>query len=261
MENKNEVFSMKKILTAVLCLTLLLALCGCGKEETAPQTTQTPATTVPATTEAAKTYAGLTATFIGDSITNGAKLNIGEPRYWEILKTELSLGDVTGMGVNGSCYSTNNDRGHDYSPLVDRYQQVPGTDLIFIFMGTNDFSHETPLGTTADTTDISLCGAMNLCLDGIAQKNPQSRIILVTPIIRYDLGQNDVGLSLQEYVDAVKSVAQARQLPVIDLYSLTKDSLPEGLFSDKVHPDKYGHQILAKAMKTWLEENIDTILG
>lgn len=238
---------MKKLFVLCCCFALMLGLCACGgaaPEESVP----------------AKSYAGLSASFVGDSITNGATLNAGEQRYWEILKTELSLGEVTGLGINGSCFSTNNDRGHDYSPLVDRYGQVPGTDLIFIFMGTNDFSHETPLGTTADTTDISLCGAMNLCIDSIQQAHPESRIILLTPIIRYDMGPNAIGLKLEDYVKTVQDVAQAQQLPVIDLHSLTKDSLPEGLFSDKVHPDKYGHQILAGAIKTWLEENIDTVL-
>lgn len=239
---------MKKFFAILCCVALMLGLCACGGAAPAE------------TTEAAESYAGLRAAFVGDSITNGAKLNPGEPRYWEILKNDLGFSEVVGLGVNGSCYSTNNDRGHDYSPLVDRYQQVPGTDLIFIFMGTNDFSHETPLGTTADNTDVSLCGAMNLCIDAIQQNHPESQIILLTPIVRYDLGQNDIGLKFEEYVETVKTVAQAQQLPVIDMYSLTKDSLPEGLFSDKVHPDKYGHQILANAIKTWLEENKDTVL-
>lgn len=236
---------MKKLTAILLAMLLMISLAACGaKEEPAP----------------AKTYAGLSAAFVGDSITNGAKLNPGEQRYWELLKTDLALGEVTGLGVNGSCFSTNNDRGHDYSPLVDRYQQIPGADLIFIFMGTNDFSHETPLGTTQDTEDVSLCGAMNLCIDAVQQAHPESQIILLTPIIRYDMNQNALGIKLEEYVATVKAVAQAQQIPVIDMYALTKDSLPEGLFSDKVHPDKYGHQILEQAIKTWLEENIDTVL-
>ena len=60
-------------------------------------------------------------------------------------------------------------------------------------------------------------------------------------------------------MDAIKAVAAARQLPVIDLYALTADSLTEGLYTDGVHPNQYGHQIMAQTVQTWLEEKVETL--
>lgn len=250
---------MKKILTCALCCVLLLGLSACGSKET-PAAQEAPATTAPGATEAPKSYAGLTAAFVGDSITNGAKLESGDSRYWQLLQKDLSLGEVTGMGVNGSCYSTLSEFGLEHEPLVTRYQNIPDTDLIFIFMGTNDFGRGTPLGSVEDREDVSFQGAMNKVLDEVKKAHPDSQIILLTPIIRYDKAVNGLGYKLDDYVVAIKEVAAAQALPVIDTNALTKDKLPEGIFADTVHPDKYGHQILAQTIRTWLEENIDIIV-
>lgn len=240
---------MKKTIVWILVLLLVLPLVACGGG--APQETQ----------PAQKTYAGLTATFVGDSITNGAKLNAGDLRYWEILKNDLGFAEAVGMGVNGSCYSTLSEFGMEHEPLVTRYQKIPATDLIFIFMGTNDFGRATPLGSVEDREDVSFQGAMNKVLDEVKKAHPESKIILLTPIVRYDKQANTLDLKLEDYIAAIKEVAAAQDLPVIDTNALTKDKLPEGLFADTVHPDKYGHQILAEAIQGWLEENIDTILN
>ena len=249
---------MKRILAFVICSILLLGLCACKTAETP---TQTNAATQPETTVPAKSYAGLTATFVGDSITNGAKLNNGESRYWQLLQKDLGLGEVTGMGVNGSCYSTLSEFGMDHEPLVTRYQNIPDTDLIFIFMGTNDFGRATPLGSVEDREDVSFQGAMNKVLDEVKKAHPESKIILLTPIIRFDKNVNGLGYTLDDYIAAIKEVAEKQEVLVIDNNALTKDSLPEGVFADTVHPDKFGHQILAGAIKTWLEENIDAVLN
>ena len=208
----------------------------------------------------ANSYADRTASFVGDSITYGIKVTNGE-QYWNHLKTNLELGAVTNHGVSGSCYSTYNDRGHNYQPLIDRYQNIAGTDLIFIFMGTNDFSHETPLGTTADTTDISLCGAMNIVLNGLKEAHPDSKIVLLTPIQRYDMTTNDIGLTVEDYVNTIKTVGAYHDIPVLDLYTPSLTRLPAEYFADKVHPTAEGHVILADMIQTLLEENKSAILG
>lgn len=233
---------MKKLTALVLILVTALSLFACGGNTTKE-----------------KSYAGMSAVFVGDSITNGAELAFGEPIYWQIVSENLQLGETTGMGINGSCYSVRNDLGKDYAPLTTRYHLIPQADLIFIALGCNDFGRNVPMGQLEDQEDVSFYGAINTSLNALAQQCPDAQIILLTPIPRHTLAQNDLELTLQDYADAIKAVAAARQLPVIDLYTLTADSLTEGLYTDGVHPNQYGHQIMAQTIQTWLEENVETI--
>lgn len=239
---------MKKLLAIILCLCVLFSFAACSGNS---GETQPPALT----------YQGITATFVGDSITNGAKLNAGEPIYWQLVQTALGFDKTVGMGVNGSCYSTKSDFGMDHEPLPTRYKKITQTDLIFLALGSNDFGRNTPMGTIEDQEDVSFYGAINFVLNELESQCPESQIILMTPIIRYDKNQNALGLKLEDYINAIKAVGEKRGLPVVDMYAATASKLPSGLFSDTVHPDKLGHQIMATALQTWLEENIEAVLG
>lgn len=240
---------MKRLIVFLLVLVTVLSLTACGGA--------TPGETEPEPLS----YQGVTATFVGDSITNGATLKGGEPIYWQLVQSALGFGKTVGLGVNGSCYSTRSDFGMEHEPLPTRYQKITQTDLIFIALGTNDFGRNTPMGTIEDQEDISFYGAMNFVLNELEKQCPESQIILMTPIIRFDKTQNALGLKLQDYIDAIKAVGAQRSLPVVDMYTLTGTKLPSGVFTDTVHPDKLGHQTLAAALQTWLEENIQTVLG
>ena len=101
---------------------------------------------------------GKSAVFVGDSITAGT----GTTKiYYEYLKESLGLGSVSAMGVPGSCISDASDYGQKNQPLINRYLNIPSADLIVIFMGTNDYGHETPLGSIEDKQDGTFCGALN----------------------------------------------------------------------------------------------------
>lgn len=240
---------MKRV-TSVLLAGLMVGLCACGNNQTA-QPTETQV----------KTYAGISATFVGDSITNGAKLGDGEQTYWQITAQKLNMKGPVGLGVNGSTYSTKSDFGLEHDPLPTRYQAIAQTDLIFIALGSNDFGRNTPLGAVADQEDISLCGAINYVLNKLQTQCPDSKIILMTPIIRHDKTTNDLGLTLQDYIAKIKEVAAAHNILVADIHTLTADKMPVGVFDDTVHPNMYGHQIMAQALQTWLEENIESVLN
>ena len=144
--------------------------------------------------------------------------------------------------------------------MAQRYTTIPQTDLIFIKLGTNDYYQKTPLGTIEDKEDVSFYGAINFVLDKLKEQCPDSTIILITPIRNHSAQKNKIGLSLKEYVDAVKAVGEQRNLPVMDMYNITFDQLTEGFFNDSAHPNKYGNQVMGDALQKWLEENIDTIL-
>lgn len=214
-------------------------------------------------------WEGKTAVCVGDSITAGSGTT---QTYWSMLKEILSLSKMTGMGVGGSCVSAKSDYGNGNSPLINRYLSIPEADLITIFMGTNDWGHETPLGTIDDTTDISFYGALNVIIPGLIEKHPNSRIIWITPMHRYGFGtskilgtkftydhvKNGRECTLKDYVDAIKEVCERYSIPVIDLFSISglhpsisahrSTYMPDGL-----HPNKAGHEKMAYLISKWLQ--------
>ena len=205
---------------------------------------------------------GKSAVFVGDSITAGT----GTTKiYYEYLKESLGLGSVTAMGVPGSCISDASDYGQKNQPLINRYLNIPSADLIVIFMGTNDYGHETPLGSIEDKQDGTFCGALNTIVPALVAKHTSSKIVFVTSLHRYGFGTskilgtkftydhipNGVGAALGDYVDAIKTVCAKNGVSVLDLHTeCTLDPSDEEVRSeympDGIHPNADGHELIAE---------------
>ncbi|MBQ2997852.1 MAG: SGNH/GDSL hydrolase family protein, partial [Oscillospiraceae bacterium] len=215
-------------------------------------------------------WSGKSAVFVGDSITAG----VGTTKlYYEYLDEALDFGSVTAMGVSGSCMSTASDYGTKNQPLITRYQNIPSADLIMVFMGTNDYGHETPLGTEEDTGDGTFYGVLNVIVPALVEKHTASKIVFVTSLHRYGFGTsgilgtkftydnipNGVGASLGDYVDALKTVCAKNGVSVIDLFTEypldpTDADVREEYIPDGVHPNAAGHKILAEIMESHIRE-------
>ena len=207
---------------------------------------------------------------IGDSITAGAGTT---KTYWEYLGEILNPFSIKAMGVSGSCVSALSDYGTSNSPLINRYTSIPDADVITIYMGTNDYGHETPLGSIDDKGDVSFYGALNTIIPGIIAAHPDSRFIWITPTHRYGRGTSGIlgtaftydyipngrGASLKDYVDAIKAVCERHSVPVIDLYQISgidpsvtevrSKYMPDGL-----HPNAAGHQKIAEIIAARLND-------
>ncbi|MBQ8611926.1 MAG: SGNH/GDSL hydrolase family protein, partial [Oscillospiraceae bacterium] len=209
-------------------------------------------------------WAGRSAVFVGDSITAGT--NTAE-KYYGYLEQELGLASVTGMGVGGSCISAASDYGHSNQPLIDRYQSIPAADLVMVFMGTNDYGHETPLGTAADTQDGTFYGALNVIVPALVEKHTSGKLVFVTPLHRYGFGTskllgtgftydnlaNGAGASLADYVQALKEVCAKNGVSVIDLYNEcsldpSDEATRTAYMPDGLHLNAAGHAHIAGIM-------------
>ena len=209
---------------------------------------------------------GRSAVFVGDSITAG----VGTTKlYYEFLKESLGLDSVTALGVGGSCVSAASDYGQKNQPLINRYQSIPSADLIVIFMGTNDYGHETPLGSVSDTEDGTFYGALNIIVPALIKSHPSSKIVYVTPMHRYGFGTskilgtnftydhlpNGVNATLEDYVDAVKNVCASNGVSVIDLHTEctwdpSDSEVRAGYMPDGIHPNAAGHEVIAGIMES-----------
>lgn len=206
---------------------------------------------------------------IGDSITAGSGTT---KTYWEFLNEFLNPMSMKAMGVSGSCVSTMSDYGTSNSPLIDRYTSIPDSDVITIYMGTNDYGHETPLGTIEDKGDISFYGALNTIIPGIQAAHPNSRLIWITPTHRYGRGTSGIlgtaftydyipngrGHNLKDYVDAIKAVCERHSVPVIDLFNISGidpsvSEMRSKYMPDGLHPNAEGHKKIASIIAASLE--------
>ena len=196
------------------------------------------------------------AVFVGDSITYGTGTTDGNI-YWQILSEKCHLKNVVGAGVAGSCMSITSNYGSANSPIASRWNSIPQKDIICIFAGTNDYGHDTPMGTISDATDISFYGALNVIIQGLVNKFPSSRLIFITPLHRYNFGgltydtvANGEGNTLKDYVDAIKTACELYSIPVIDAFSISgMNPSISGIYStyitDGLHPNSAGHHLLA----------------
>ena len=209
-------------------------------------------------------WSGKVASFLGDSITYGAKTT---KIYHQYLKELVGFSTCNNYGVDGASVTNH------YSGICTRYNNVASnSDIIFIFGGTNDFYYNKPLGewyTLSGTTrtlnkDVSTFrGALAEICDGLITKFPTKQIILMTPIHRdrlnrqqTDLEANESGLYLDDYVECVKEAGKIFGIPVIDLngesglYPMNTENANAYFHADdKLHPNANGHLKIAKVIQ------------
>lgn len=198
--------------------------------------------------------------FIGDSITYG----VGTTKtYIQYLDGMIGFADVYVDGIPGSSFSSTAT--DSYTPIVERTGEIPDDrDLIVIFAGTNDFGHSTPLGTIADSTDVSFYGAVAKTIVDILTLYPGVRLVLLTQLHRSAVTyigedtENNVGKVLKDYVDALKAVCEKYSVPIIDTYAMyglnpAISSISTAYMPDGLHPNAGGHKLLAERIAPYLE--------
>ena len=209
-------------------------------------------------------WSGKVASFLGDSITYGAKTT---KIYLQYLKELVGFSTCNNYGIDGASI-TNHSNG-----ICTRYNNVASdSDIIFIFGGTNDFYYNKPLGewysldgtTRTLNKDVSTFrGALAEICDGLITKFPTKQIILMTPIHRdrlrnqqTDLEANASGLYLDNYVECVKEAGKIFGIPVIDLngesglYPMNIENANAYFHADdKLHPNANGHLKIAKVIQ------------
>ena len=170
---------------------------------------------------------------IGDSLTNAGGGGAGATNLrWQtsIVKKYQMYGYLT-QGAIGALVS-NNGTNTIYSNVMS-LQRDNDVGLISFWGGTNDWGSSIPIGDfntqlDPDTRDnTTFLGGLFDCVEKLLTLYPDKPFILVGTTQRVqniDEGitsnntPNSIGLYLNEYVDAVKKVAEYYSIPFIDLY-------------------------------------------
>ena len=108
-------------------------------------------------------------------------------------------------------------------------------DVYSVFLGTNDWWQGRPLGRLDDyksnSGNATAYGSFRIIINKIRSLNPNAKILLITPMQRADFvyinnPKNNAygsyktknGQSLESFANAIDSIGQYENIPVVDLY-------------------------------------------
>lgn len=191
--------------------------------------------------------------FLGDSITDGdttvdTVYTSAKRPYPATVEAQLGCNAIK-KGYSGYPISSVGQP----NCILSVYQTIPSnTDFIFVFAGTNDYGLNVPIGTIADTTDVSFYGAVRVLIEGLLSNYPNAQFVFATPIHRAHETNNSVGAKLSDYVNVIKTVCAIYSVPVIDLYNESYfnyvSDVSKALLSDGLHPTQVGYDLLGKVI-------------
>lgn len=168
----------------------------------------------------------------------------------------LCAGDS--LAENGMQYACSTFR---LSFLTGKQGKMP--DIIIIYMGTNDLLNGIPIGDNDGTKIVeegeigNFSDAYSMILDKLASDYPASQIYCCTLVQvgqwgtsqPFEMLENGIGLTSKDYSDCIRTIAENKGVPVIDLYNcgIEIDNLQD-MTSDGVHLNPEGMKYVERAV-------------
>lgn len=195
----------------------------------------------------------------GDGICFGmGSTNIPELSYPALLTSRYGL-NIVNHALGDATIGVYNDEYLEERSVIKQIEnaEISNGDLAIIFAGSNDYkSGAAKIGNNHDINDYSFKGALNTCIEKLMKKNPNIKVLIVSPLFRARLAANDYRnsdetaineLYLRDYSNAMKEVADYNHIPFLDLHSsgmINKYNFTNYL-SDRFYPNDNGHDMLA----------------
>ncbi len=183
---------------------------------------------------------------LGDSITYGDGIENRETNHYPAVLGRL-LGpkfETRNFGVNGATLLKKGDKPYWNQPEFNAIEAF-APELVIIKLGTNDSKPENWRYKAEFEADCTAFIHHFLRL----RSQPRIWLCLPAPVYETRWGINDDTLA-NEVIPAIKHVAQAMHLPVIDLYDALSNR-PD-LFPDNIHPNAEGAALMAKTVQAAL---------
>ena len=180
---------------------------------------------------------------IGNSITEGFALEHPETESYPAVLQRL-LGDKYKVGNFGLTAHTLMMKGNlpymAKQPYQDALAFLP--DIVTIKLGTNDTKPMNWVHKEDFKKDL------NTMIDAFEALPSHPKIYLCLPVPggREDWGIND-SITTYGVIPRIKDVAHERHLPIIDLNTPLRPYFPQA-YTDDVHPNKYGAQLIAETI-------------
>lgn len=197
----------------------------------------------------------LTICTVGDSITNGSSTY----GYWQDnCVYDLPITKYYKNGYGGYCASKSSSS--SYSSILDKMNDIPSADIYTVWLGTNDFSRNVPIGSITDSTgkeDSFYGGLKQIYVDLCNKKSNLPIIVFITPMKRTSTSglawdsANSAGHKLADYVDAIKAFCSNYACPVIDMFNIStvSNKTASSLLYDGLHPNTILNKRIGKMIK------------
>ena len=209
---------------------------------------------------------------LGDSFTD-ATFQGQYTKYYEQIKKILGIKTINNYGQGGTCIAKGDSNNNSF---IDRYNSMSkNADIVLVFGGTNDWGKHKKLGTIYSTDDTTFYGAMNELCDRLIADYPNKNIVFVTPIMRLSAAdglteslpaneqKNNLGLKLEDYVNAMIQVCDMHAIPICDLYHNSglnpvnrQSSLYLNYYADGIHPNNKGYEIIGEEISDFIQSQI-----
>lgn len=267
---------MKKALkrAAVVALTAcILGGVGIGfavvKAESGNQPLQTATAPVDRTFEFTKeSMEGKAFAFYGDSITAGLGLKAEDKDYMEILQEEFDFyyynAAVSGASITEAAGKEGDLTANTvYAQLSKSEYIYRDADYVSIFLGTNDWGYGRALGTkNSEANSSTVCGAYKEVIERIIEANPDVKIMIMTPLGRWDTWSGGfqcsptinnfaaVPYTLNQMTAELKAIGAMYGCKVVDLSGVvTESNRYQYLIADQIHVTPLGYQAVVNAIK------------
>lgn len=189
---------------------------------------------------------------LGDSITYG-KGSINYKSWSDLIVEWMRIKNYDNYAVCGAFASSRfPNTSNTQFDLITQIENVnPNADLVTVMIGINDCLYNKRIGSIEDeillSTDAldsanSFTQGLIYDLRELKSNAPEALVIMISPPgISYE-----VKTELSEYISAEKKIAEAFNIPFIDIsdsgYSSTDSRL---CHSDRIHPTDRGYQLIA----------------
>jgi len=155
---------------------------------------------------------------------------VASPNIPDAIAARLPNATVDNKAHGGDYIRSMNDASVSICDSILADSTVGGYDYFVINGGTNDYSNDrgsnpTTLGTIDSTDTATFYGAYNAIMQYIFAQNPKARVLLITPCFRnymhstrgnaYEI-QNEQGITLGDFCDAVVNIGKKYAVPVYD---------------------------------------------
>lgn len=208
--------------------------------------------------------------FLGDSITQGQGASCEDKKYVNLVGKKVNC-EVVNYGVCGTRIGRqtriNGAVEYNYDFRLRAQIMLLEADKVFVFGGTNDYQRGALiLGDPVEKKVGTFCGEICLLIEDLIEKYGKEKLCFLLPTPRFDeegvccKGENgdELGATLEEYVNALRSVIQSYKIDIIDLY---KDSFPKPLSKtgdeytvDGLHPNDKGHALIADKIVKYMKD-------
>lgn len=194
--------------------------------------------------------------FYGDSISASivGTAPAGSPTYPTLVSQMLGFGYVDNRTASGMAVR------NAANELLSRMDQHHFFDLIMIALGVNDYILQTyPIGTIGamNATKNSynkdtFFGAFRWCLDTMIEDNPDVEVVLIQPIPKQNDGANTLGLTLEDFRQAIRDIGKMYNFPVFETTLSINEKNRVLPMIDSLHVGYTGHRRYADRLGSFL---------